>query len=321
MKTRMFVGAFMLLPLLAACQQNEILSDGSVEQPVLNLEASVYAPERGSRTITDEKGSTSFVEEDALGFFMPEDIQPVKWTLDGSRWVTESSLTWKDKVNRFMFCAYYPYSDESATISSIPMPDLSVQTGTLSDIGRLDFLSARCETSYNETDNGTVAFTGESSFKHVYSLISITIKKDLEEENVGLSQAKFQGTNLFSRSTYHFGKSAEEDGLSLLESSPLHSLTLSYEEPVALSGESGYTIFLLCNPAELMEDSEFSIAYQRDGISYTASTKRLGKQFLSGKYYRFILRLTKEDLKLEGSEITNWIPEELPEIAVDEIPA
>ena len=64
------------------------------------------------------------------------------------------------------------------------MPDLSLQKGTLTGIGEFDFLTARCEASYEETDNGTVSFTGESSFRHAYSFVSITIKKDLSEENV-----------------------------------------------------------------------------------------------------------------------------------------
>lgn len=320
MKTKKMIGACICLSLLTACQQKETLADVDDASQVLKLEASVYSPEQNARTVTSEEGSTTFAEKDELGFFMPGEDQPVKWTFDEGRWVAESSLSWKDKVSSFLFCAYYPYAEESTSRESIPMPDLSLQSGTLAGIGDFDFLSARCQTSYKETDNGTVSFTGESSFKHVYSLISITIKKDLEKENVLLEQASFQGANLFSRSTYHFGESAEKDGFSLQEGSQADALTVNYEEPVSLSTESGYTLFLLCNPSDLAEDSEFSIAYQRDGISYTASTKKLGRQFVSGKYYRFVLRLTKEDLKLEGGEVTDWVSEELPEIAVDEIP-
>lgn len=310
----------MVLSLLAACQQKESLQEMN-NHPVVNLEASVYTLGNTSRTVTDESGSTTFSEGDELGFFMPGETESVKWTLTGSKWVSESSLAWKDKVSSFTFCAFYPYGEGTATCDNIPMPDLSKQQGTLAGLGTFDFLSARCQTSYKETDNGTVSFTGASSFQHVYSLVSITIKKDLPTENVLLNKATFQGHNLFSRSTYHFGKSAGEDGLSFIESSLVHALTFQYEGPVSISEESGYTLYLLCNPAELTEDSEFSIAYQRDGIAHTASTKKLGKQFNAGKYYRFVLRLTKEELKLEGSEISDWVSEELPEIAVDEIPA
>ena len=201
------------------------------------------------------------------------------------------------------------------------MPDLSLQKGTLTGIGEFDFLTARCEASYEETDNGTVSFTGESSFRHAYSFVSITIKKDLSEENVLISQASFQGENLFSRSTYHFAESEAEDGISPLESSEVHALTLNFEEPATVTEESGYTLFLLCNPQSLVEDSGFSISYQRDGVSYTASTNKLGKQFEAGKYYQFVLRLTKEELKVEGCEVSDWVSEKLPEIAIEEIPS
>lgn len=320
MRKQNLVGACLVLSMLAACQQNESLQHTN-EVPVLYLNASVYVPEQGARTITDESGGTTFLEEDELGFFMPEENEPVKWTLTGGRWLAESLLIWEDKVNSFMFCAYYPYSAESTTRSNIPMPDLSQQSGTLSGIGDFDFLVARCQTSYKETDNGTVSFTGLSSFKHVYSLLSITIKKDLPEENVMLGQAKFQGNNLFQNGTYHFGGQEGEDGISYLEASEAHALTLNFEKPVVVTEESGYTLFILCNPSELVDDSEFSISYQRDGVSYTASTKQLGKQFLQGKFYQFTLKLTKEELKMEGCEVSDWVSEELPEIDIDEIPA
>ena len=112
-----------------------------------------------------------------------------------------------------------------------------------------------------------------------------------------------------------------EDGISLLESSEVHALTLNFEEPVTVTEESGYTLFLLCNPQSLVEDSGFSISYQRDGVSYTASTNKLGKQFEAGKYYQFVLRLTKEELKVEGCEVSDWVSEKLPEIAIEEIPS
>lgn len=252
---------------------------------------------------------------------MPEESEPVKWTLTEGQWISASPLSWKDKVNKFTYCAYYPFSIESTTRDNIPMPDLSLQKGTLTGIGEFDFLTARCEASYEETDNGTVSFTGESSFRHAYSFVSITIKKDLSEENVLISQASFQGENLFSRSTYHFAESEAEDGISLLESSEVHALTLNFEEPVTVTEESGYTLFLLCNPQSLVEDSGFSISYQRDGVSYTASTHKLGKQFEAGKYYQFVLRLTKEELKVEGCEVSDWVSEKLPEIAIEEIPS
>ena len=319
MRKKNLLGAYLVLSLLASCQQKENLQ--SMDDDLrLSLQASVYSS-CASKVITDESGITTFSEKDEIGFFMPAENEPVKWTLTEGEWVADFPLAWEDRVSKCLFNAYYPYSTESTTRDNIPMPDLSLQKGTLTGIGEFDFLTARCEASYEETDNGTVSFTGESSFRHAYSFISITIKKDLSEENVLISQASFQGENLFSRSTYHFAESEAEDGISLLESSEVHALTLNFEEPVTVTEESGYTLFLLCNPQSLVEDSGFSISYQRDGVSYTASTNKLGKQFEAGKYYQFVLRLTKEELKVEGCEVSDWVSEKLPEIAIEEIPS
>lgn len=320
MKKRILLGAFLTLSLLASCQQKENLQNVSDELN-LSMEASVYASSGSSRVSTDESGVTTFSEGDELGFFMPEEDEPVKWTLSGSQWTPEFPLSWKDKVSKFSYCAYYPYSSEATVRGDIPMPDLSLQKGTLAGIGEFDFLTARCEVSYQETDNGKVSFTGESSFRHAYSLISITIKKDLPEENVLISQASFKGDNLFGNSTYHFAESEAEDGISYLELPEVDALTLNFEEPVTVVEDTGYTLFLLCNPQDLVEDSEFFISYQRDGISYTASTQKLGNQFAAGKYYQFILKLTKAELSLEGCEVSDWISEKLPEIAIEETPA
>ena len=112
-----------------------------------------------------------------------------------------------------------------------------------------------------------------------------------------ISQASFKGDNLFGNSTYHFAESEAEDGISYLELPEVDALTLNFEEPVTVVEDTGYTLFLLCNPQDLVEDSEFSISYQ------------------------FILKLTKAELSLEGCEVSDWISEKLPEIAIEETPA
>lgn len=125
MKKRILLGASLILSLLASCQQKENLQNVSDELN-LSLEASVYASSGSSRVSTDESGVTTFSEGDELGFFMPEENEPVKWTLSGSQWTPEFPLSWKDKVSKFSYCAYYPYSSEATVRGDIPMPDLSL---------------------------------------------------------------------------------------------------------------------------------------------------------------------------------------------------
>lgn len=84
MEKEKFVGACLVLSMLASCQQKESLQHLS-EELVLHLKASVYAPEKASRTITDESGGTVFSEKDELGFFMPEENEPVKCIIRKSK--------------------------------------------------------------------------------------------------------------------------------------------------------------------------------------------------------------------------------------------
>lgn len=108
MKKKNLLGAYLVLSLLASCQQKENLQHMGDELK-LSLQASVYAPSNGSRVVTDESGVTTFSEGDELGFFMPEESEPVKWTLTEGQWISASPLSWKDKVNKFTYCAYYPF--------------------------------------------------------------------------------------------------------------------------------------------------------------------------------------------------------------------
>ena len=306
------------LSLLAGCQQNETELEMG-ETVKIALRASV-ANSVASRTVTDAGGlSTTFEEGDEIGFFIPGEESQVKWSLTGDGWESEVPLTWENKVDEFEFCAYYPYSDGVTGRTSIPTPDLSRQNGRFSDIGLFDFLAARCTSSY-KTNSGAVSFTGDYAFKHVYSLLSITIKKDKSGEEVNISKATMKGTGLFSQMEYQFGETSASDALQPTDAPSVDELSLSYEEPVAVADETGYSLTLLCNPVSLVENSEFSIAYVRDGISYTATTDRLGKEFQAGTHNKFTLKLTKEGLVLVGQEIIGWNEEVIPDIAFEETP-
>ena len=85
------------------------------------------------------------------------------WKFDGSNWNTSSNVSWKNKEDRFDFCAFYPCTDNNNIFrDGILMPDLSSQSGRMSDIGKKDFLVARCTASYNDND-GVVSFSGNNS--------------------------------------------------------------------------------------------------------------------------------------------------------------
>lgn len=307
-----------VLPLLAACQQNENEPE-SVDEAVMSLQASVSSPVI-SRTVTDaEDASTDFETGDRIGFFMPGEDSPVEWTLGSDGWTSETPLVWENKVDEFEFCAYYPCTEETAVRTAIPMPDLSAQKGDFSELGTYDFLAARRVTGYSE-NAGAVSFVGDDAFRHVYSLLSITVKKDKSEEVVHISKVVLRGSGLFSTSEYHFGETSEGDGMTATGGSSVDELAIEYAEPEEVVSETGFSFTLVCNPTELAVNPELEISYERDGIPYTASTTKLDKVFTAGVYNKYVLKLTKEGLKIVGYDVTGWNKNELPEIAVEETP-
>ena len=239
----------------------------------------------------------------------------MKWSLSTSLWTSDSKPVWKNKVDKFEFCAYYPYVD-GASRTQIPMPDLTTQTGEASLIGDYDFLAARCSASY--TDNNGTSFTKDAAFKHVFSLISVTVQKNGNDESMTLNQISFEGKDIVSRHTYQFGGMAEEDALVPVAESEGSSLILTPETAVE---EQGHTTMVVINPGTLASPLKFSIAYVCDGHSYTASTTQMGQNFEAGKYYRYTVRLNKEELLLSGNEVADWNQEDLSDLVVTEEPA
>lgn len=319
MKKYDFIGICCGISLLASCQQNEFPTEHATETLQIKLQAAVSGNEAAARTLIEESGTCTFQEYDSIGFFMPEETGQVKWTLQDGDWQSETALQWKDKVNDYTFCAYYPYSEATVSRTEIEMPDLGAQKGVLSDIGKFDFLAGRCTASY-ETNGGMVSFTGKSAFKHVYALVSVTIKKDKESEDVLLNEMKFEGEDLFSKGHYQFGEASEKDTVLVIGKNADSSLKFFYEEPQTVAAETGYTVVVLMNPVKQQDNLQFSISYQRDDISYTASTDKLGKSFESGKFYKYTLKLSKEGLKVVGNTIEEWNVETLPDISIEENP-
>lgn len=313
MKKRLILGGCLCILLCPACRQNESVNEDDLS---LSMHAVVEGANLG-RTVTSSAGKTSFAAEDAVGFFMPEQQEnAVKWTYTGSGWTSGTSLYWPNQTDRFEFCAFYPYV-EGAARTRIPMPDLSGQTGNLDDLGRFDFLAARCVTDY-QTENGVVAFKGESSFKHIYSLIMVTLKKDAADKTMTLKTMKFEGENIVAPHYYSF-HSEGTDGMQRVDQ-VVKKNVLELVKEVGI-GEEGHASMVLINPSVLEVPLNFSITYERDGKMYTATTNKMGATFESGKIYKYTIRVKKENLEIIGNEITDWVSGgSLDDIFIDETP-
>lgn len=299
--------------LLAACQSKEEFQEVNPESNApMFLEASIASGGVTSRTTTSEQGVSNFELTDRIGLFQPDEDEASCWEFEESGWTTETAMNWENKVEDFHFCAFYPY-EETATRSSVPMPDLTAQTGELERIGTFDFLAGHCTMSYADAA-GVVSFTEDNAFHHVYAMLKIVVNKSSAEDELTIHKVSYEGQDIVTSQTYSFGSSFAEDHL--ISGSPSTSvLTLTPEAVV--SGEN-HTFVVLINPVTLSSSLKLSLDYTRNGIRYTASTENLVSEYAGGKLYTYTIRLKKENILIEGNSIGNWESQVGDDIWVDE---
>ena len=291
MKKTLVKWSCLAIGVLASCQQRDLSEGISSDSLALNLQASV-AGEIISRTTTQQDGHTTFVQGDKIGFFRP------------------------DQKNDYDFCAFYPYA-EGAQRANVPMPDLSEQDGTLENIGKWDFLVANKTCNY-QTNSGKVSFTDESAFKHTCSLVLVTLVKNEKDAETTLKTAGFEGKGIASKYIYNFTEGKMQP---VAESPEVNKLLLDMEpEGVAIT-EEGYEIAVLLNPTSEDGTLKFSISYERDGFAYEAYTEAMKGHLVGGKCYKYKVKIEKESLIIEGSDISDWQTDgETEDITVNDVP-
>ena len=255
-----------------------------------------------SKTVTDNGGHSSFIKNDKIGLFVPDNEQAMLWNYDGNIWTTNSVGKWKNRNDKFEFMAFYPCGKENISRDNIPMPDLSFQTGKLSDIGEKDFLVARCSVSYND-NNGVVSFTGENSFKHVYSLLHIIINSGDNKEEVSITGCKFNGEGIVTNHKYIFGSAVLDDGIVAIRESKKSILEINYNPVIPVT--DNHEIVVLLNPVSLDVPLEFTLSYEKDGIKHSA-TADITKEFPKGSYRKVTLNWVKDGLKISDNTIVDW---------------
>lgn len=303
MKTKQLVGMALSL-MMVACQQEYVPGqEAEGESEDIRLRASI-SDGNVSRTTVQEDGTTVFAPNDEMGFFMPEAETPVQFVYDEGKWSAEGKQAWPDLTNRFTFCAFYPYQ-EGAVRDRIPMPDLSSQTGKMTDIGNFDFLVATKTCGFADA-NGEVSFTGTDAFKHVYSLLVITLS-DEDEVSTLLKSAQLTGTGCFTAHDYRFTESGAGE---MIQAQDAEAVDL-WELLVAKEGEeipdgTGRQIALLLNPSDTEVKLDFTIGYEREGVSFTASTQAINQVFQGGYSYRYKIRINDGMLIVGEPEISAW---------------
>lgn len=286
---------------LALCSCSKVEESG-FEKSLVRLEVEV-GNDVHSRTSTGDDGKTIFVDKDCIGLFMKENNTASVWTYDGSTWTANTEVTWENKFDKFEFLAYYPCTSDNVSRDGIMMPDLSSQTGKLSDIGKHDFLKGRCKVSYKDNE-GMVSFSGENSFSHVYSLLYLSIANNGGESGkVDITGCKFEGEGIATNNKFVFGDDTGTDRMVDAGSAVVSTIDIKYGQTVQLNKK--HTLAVLINPVQLDTPLMFTLSY-KDGELQKTATIKLEQNFTSGSLYKYNLGWKKGSLSLSGNEVKDW---------------
>lgn len=295
------------MALLAGCQQTDEIEELGDKLP-MSVEASIVKT-MGSRYAVqnEDPNQLSFADGNAIGVAI-EGENFVSWTLNGSTWTpTGGTAYWKDKTKSYKFNAFYPFASVSEA-GDITMPSLSGQDGTMATIATKDFLVTTKSESY-ATNNGVVSFTGGCSFKHVSSLVKITLKGEGDLLNATINNITLSGDNIISTSTYKFSETGN----------PIGVVTVATDETGDEIGVSpvdctitteGKVFYFIVNAVTITLDHvSLTIKYTSGENNYTATLAQLGtseQQFESGVMYKYGLKVADGVLTISGNTISGW---------------
>ena len=286
------------LALLTGCQQADGLDNQSEELPMY-VEASIEE-EPMSRYVSsdDSPNNLSFAAGDKIGLFVNNRPAEV-WTYQGNdSWKSGKPVYWPNKLDKCSFYAYYPYT-EATSKESVKMPSLAGQMGTVEGLSDCDFLAAY--TNQNYGTDGTVSFTDGASFKHVSSLVAITIKGNCDLATSIIKNISFSAEDIASGTTYSFSSKTT----SVIENEEL-DVMLSGDLNFQMAGEDK-TFYFILNAGISLSDVTFCLRYATNGVSYKAEKANLGSATLaSGGRYNFNLSISDGKLSLSGGDIQNW---------------
>lgn len=306
MNNSVFMWSCLAMTFFVACQQTEV---ENMEAEDLRMSVSASINNQGespkSRYAGSAPNDVDFVENDKIGIFMNEE-PAMKWTYQKNskaelQWKSEEWVYWPDKENPYTFYAFYPYHAD-ASVTSVPMPDLSEQDGTWTNICQFDFLVATTRQSYGT--NGVVSFEDDAAFTHVSSLLQLTFKGNGDLSTAVLNKITLEGTDIVTPSTYSFRASAGE-AVQLKSSASADVLTIT---PLhTMNGQDWDVYFILNEKESTTGEVSLSVEYTKDSKVYVAHMDGLaGNAFAGGTHQCYTLVIKDGALVITGASISDW---------------
>lgn len=308
MKRQLITAVCCSLVLFAGCEQTEELD--SMEE---NLEMSMVASIEGSdnsgasRYAGGSPNDAAFKGGDVVGLAVGEGGF-VKWvcnTTDNTTWKPEGvSVNWNDKTSNHDFIAFYPYV-ENASKGSVPMPELANQTGEMTCVAEKDFLIASKTQTYG-TD-GIVSFTGDNdAFKHVSSLVALTLKAEGELTSATIKKISIEGADILTPTTYSF----VENKVTLDSDNSKKIGILELELSHSMDSNNKNFYFVLNSGTVDLSAVTLKIGYTTSNVDYVAELQGLGtnevNEFERGKQYSYSIKVAGGELVISGNEIQDW---------------
>ena len=306
MKRELIITACFAVLFFTACQQEDV--DGNFENLPLSIEANIgnSSGMPVGRYVGNEPNLATFGSGDAIGLMVNEGSF-VKWTYADSKWSpTVNAVYWKDKVNNHQFYAFYPYKENSGmSLTNVPMPDLSIQDGSISSLAEHDFLVTTKTQAYGS--NGVVSFTKTNGapFTHVSSLVQIVIKGNGDLKNATITGITIEGNDLTTPSSYSF----VNDKVTM-DSEKASDKMVASELECEMDSKDQSFYFILNAGTVSSSEIVLTIAYTSANKKYKAKLQGLGnstENFARGKQYSYTLKISDGVLTMTGNEIKEWV--------------
>ena len=304
MRKRFFTAICCCMVMLAGCQQADEIENQSEKLPI-SMEASIGKSEAGSRYSGETPNGIAFYEGDKIALSV-NDGSFVQWIYGDGKWTTTPAVNWNDKSSEHTFTAFYPFV-AGAVKNNVPMPDLAGQDGTMASVATRDFLVSTKEQTYGA--NGVVSFTDDDAFKHVSSLVAITLKGEGELVGAKVSEISISGEHILTPSFYSF-EAANGKAVTLSDDAAKKADLLEVSPSYTMTSEGKTYYFVLNSGTVDLADVTLSIQYEKNSKIYRAAIEGLGtsavNSFESGKQYSYSLKVAGGVLVVTGNEIADW---------------
>ena len=293
-----FVWSCVVMAFFSACQQAENVTQQ--EELPMSIVASINGQKNvpNSRYAGSNPNDVVFIESDRIGVFV-DDNPLSEWVYSASEWNSTKVVYWPDKTNPHTFCAFYPFNEDAVSMTTVPMPSLLNQTGTIESISQCDFLVSSVTQSYG--DDGVVKLEGDGAFTHVSSLLQLTFKGVGDLSSSVLKNIKIEGENIVAPSTFSF--SDKKVSILSSENSDVLDVSLSHE----MKGEDVTFYFILNEKLDASSNVTLTIEYTTGNKTYVAKkTGFASNVFAGGVCQSYIMTIMDRLLVISGSSISEW---------------